>query len=30
MSGMAFTAEDLIVEVFANTWSQTTVPKDTP
>jgi hypothetical protein len=30
MSGMAITAEDLIVEVFANTRSQTATPKDTP
>jgi hypothetical protein len=30
MSGMAVTAEDLIVEVFANTRSQTAAPKDTP
>jgi hypothetical protein len=30
MSGMAFTAEDLTLEVFANTWSQTVAPKDTP
>jgi hypothetical protein len=30
MSGMAFTTEDLILEVFANTRSQTTAPKDTP
>jgi hypothetical protein len=30
MSGMAFTAEDLTLEVFANTRSQTTAPKDTP
>jgi hypothetical protein len=30
MSGMAFTAEDLILEVFANTRSQTVAPKDTP
>jgi hypothetical protein len=30
MSGMAFMAEDLILEVFANTRSQTAVPKDTP
>jgi hypothetical protein len=30
MSGMAITAEDLIVEVFANTRSQTAAPKNTP
>jgi hypothetical protein len=30
MSGMAFTAEDLTLEVFANTQSQTAAPKDTP
>jgi hypothetical protein len=30
MSGMAFTMEDLTLEVFANTRSQTTAPKDTP
>jgi hypothetical protein len=30
MSGMAFTAEDLILEAFANTRSQTAAPKDTP
>jgi hypothetical protein len=30
MSGMAVTAEDLTVEVFANTQSQTVAPKDTP
>jgi hypothetical protein len=30
MSGMAFTAEDLTLEVFANTRSQTTAPKNTP
>jgi hypothetical protein len=30
MSGMAFTTEDLTLEVFANTQSQTTAPKDTP
>jgi hypothetical protein len=30
MSGMAITAEDLTVEVFANTRSQTAAPKDTP
>jgi hypothetical protein len=30
MSGMAFNAEDVTLEVFANTRSQTTVPKDTP
>jgi hypothetical protein len=30
MSGMAFTAEDLTLEVFANTRSQTTAPKDIP
>jgi hypothetical protein len=30
MSGMAFTAEDLTLEVFANTRSQTAAPKDTP
>jgi hypothetical protein len=30
MSGMAVTAEDLTLEVFANTRSQTAVPKDTP
>jgi hypothetical protein len=30
MSGMAVTTEDLIVEVFANTQSQTVAPKDTP
>jgi hypothetical protein len=30
MSGMAFTAEDLTLEVFANTWNQTAAPKDTP
>jgi hypothetical protein len=30
MSGMAVTAEDLTLEVFANTWSQTAAPKDTP
>jgi hypothetical protein len=29
MSGMAFTTEDLTLEVFANTWSQTVAPKDT-
>jgi hypothetical protein len=29
MSGMAFTAEDLTLEVFANTQSQTPPPKDT-
>jgi hypothetical protein len=28
MSGMAFTAEDLTLEVFANTRSQTAAPKD--
>jgi hypothetical protein len=30
MSGMAFMAEDLTLEVFANTRSQTAPPKDTP
>jgi hypothetical protein len=30
MSGMAFTAEDLTLEVFANTRNQTAAPKDTP
>jgi hypothetical protein len=30
MSDMAVTAEDLTVEVFANTRSQTAAPKDTP
>jgi hypothetical protein len=30
MSGMAVTAEDLTVEVFANIRSQTVAPKDTP
>jgi hypothetical protein len=30
MNGIAFTTEDLIVEGFANTRSQTTAPKDTP
>jgi hypothetical protein len=30
MSGMAFTTEDLTLEVFANTRNQTAVPKDTP
>jgi hypothetical protein len=30
ISGMAFTAEDLTLEVFANTWSHTAAPKDTP
>jgi hypothetical protein len=30
MSGMAFTAEDLTLEVFANTRSQMAPPKDTP
>jgi hypothetical protein len=30
MSGMAFTAEDLTLEVFTNTRSQTAAPKDTP
>jgi hypothetical protein len=30
MSGMAFTTEDLTLEVFANTWSQMAAPKDTP
>jgi hypothetical protein len=30
MSGMAFTAEDLTLEVFANTRSQMAAPKDTP
>jgi hypothetical protein len=30
MSGMAFTAEDLTLEVFANTRSQTAAPNDTP
>jgi hypothetical protein len=30
MSGMAVTVEDLTLEVFANTWSQTAAPKDTP
>jgi hypothetical protein len=30
MSGMAVTAEDLTLEVFANTQSQTAAPKDTP
>jgi hypothetical protein len=30
MNGMAITAEDLTVEVFANTRSQTAAPKDTP
>jgi hypothetical protein len=29
MSGMAFIVEDLTLEVFANTQSQTTAPKDT-
>jgi hypothetical protein len=29
-SGMAFTMEDLTLEVFVNTWSQTAAPKDTP
>jgi hypothetical protein len=29
MSGMAFTTEDLTLEVFANTRSQTAAPKDT-
>jgi hypothetical protein len=29
MSSMAFTVEDLTLEVFANTRSQTTAPKDT-
>jgi hypothetical protein len=30
MSGMAVTTEDLTLEVFANTRSQTAAPKDTP
>jgi hypothetical protein len=30
ISGMAFTAEDLTLEVFANTRSQMAAPKDTP
>jgi hypothetical protein len=30
MSGIAFTVEDLILEVFANTRSQMAAPKDTP
>jgi hypothetical protein len=30
MSGMAITAEDLTLEAFANTRSQTAAPKDTP
>jgi hypothetical protein len=30
MSGMTFTAEDLTLEAFANTRSQTATPKDTP
>jgi hypothetical protein len=30
MSGMAFTAENLTLEVFANTRSQMAAPKDTP
>jgi hypothetical protein len=30
MSGMAVTAEDVTLEVFANTRSQTTAPKDIP
>jgi hypothetical protein len=30
MSGMVVTAEDLTLEVFANTRSQTAAPKDTP
>jgi hypothetical protein len=30
MSGMAFTAEDLTLEVFANTRSQAAAPKNTP
>jgi hypothetical protein len=30
ISGMAVTAEDLTLEVFANTRSQTAAPKDTP
>jgi hypothetical protein len=30
MSGMAVTAEDLTLEVFTNTRSQTAAPKDTP
>jgi hypothetical protein len=30
MSGMAFIAEDLTLEVFTNTRSQTAAPKDTP
>jgi hypothetical protein len=30
MNGMAFTAEDLTLEVFTNTQSQTAAPKDTP
>jgi hypothetical protein len=30
MSSMAFTAEDLTLEVFANTRSQMAAPKDTP
>jgi hypothetical protein len=30
MSGMAFTMEDLTLEVFANTRSETAAPKDTP
>jgi hypothetical protein len=29
-SGIAFTTEDLTLEVFANTRSQTAAPKDTP
>ena len=30
MNGITFTAEDLTLEVFANTRNQTVVPKDTP
>jgi hypothetical protein len=30
MSGMAFTAEDLTLEAFINTWSQAAAPKDVP
>jgi hypothetical protein len=30
LSSMALTTADMIVEVFAHTWSQTVVPKDTP
>jgi hypothetical protein len=30
MSGMAFTVEDLTLEVFTNTRSQIVAPKDTP